>query len=338
MRLIEVTTQSEWETFIEAQQRAQFTQSWAWGEFQRSQNHAVRRFCLLDEQSSVLLAAQMIRYDRRFSGYWFCPRGPIFSAAAKTDPRSVFRFFLNELDKQGLDTRSLFLRFEPFLDLNEAQGFLSPRLRRTHAMNPASTRLIDLTKDEEILLREMHEKTRYNIRVASKHGVTVREGTNDDLEIFLRLTHETAQRDKIAPHADDYLRATYDFLAPLGLAKLRIAECQSKPLVANLEIWFGDTVTYLHGASSSEARHVMAPYAMQWEAMREAKRKGFRWYDLGGCNPISKASMYYKTSWEGISRFKQGWGGEAIDLLGTWDLPLQRFIYALVFHKGLWRG
>ena len=111
----------------------------------------------------------------------------------------------------------------------------------------------------------------------------------------------------------------------------QLSKMAVKPLAANLEICFGDTVTYLHGASSSTSRESMAPYALHWAAMCEAKREGYRYYDFWGCNPSDPKSFYYKPSWQGITRFKQGWGGELVDLIGTYDLPINKFLYKLAF-------
>lgn len=224
------------------------------------------------------------------------------------------------------------------LALEEKQGIMPIRMRRTRAMNPATTIVLDLAKSEEALLAAMHQKTRYNIKLAAKHGVTVREGSgSQDLETFIRLTKETAARDRFQPHEEDYLRATFQFLSERGIAKLRLAEFGGTVLAANLEIHYGDTVTYLHGASSSQHREVMAPYLLQWEAMRAAKDEGKRNYDLWGANPETKSSFYYKPAWEGITRFKEGFGGRRVDLVGTWDLPVNRFLYQLAFPESFSR-
>ena len=121
------------------------------------------------------------------------------------------------------------------------------------------------------------------------------------------------------------------------MARLRLAEYQGNVLAANLEIVYGDTATYLHGASSSQDRQVMAPFLLQWEAMRAAKAEGKKSYDLWGANPSSKSSFYYKSAWEGITRFKEGFGGSRVDLIGTWDLPVNRFLYQLAFPESFSR-
>jgi len=105
-----------------------------------------------------------------------------------------------------------------------------------------------------------------------------------------------------------------------------------------MEIAYGDTVTYLYGASSSQERQRMAPYALQWGAIQAAKQEGYAYYDLWGCNPTLRSNSYFKKSWEGISRFKQGWGGELVELMGTWDLPTYRLPYLMAFPEAVWRS
>jgi lipid II:glycine glycyltransferase (peptidoglycan interpeptide bridge formation enzyme) len=224
-------------------------------------------------------------------------------------------------------------------ELANPEGLVPLSFKRTHALNPASTILVDLTPTEEELLRRMHEKTRYNIRLAERRGVSARVGSGPkDLDTFLRLSEETATRDGFVQHASTYLAKTYQFLAAQGMATIRVAENEGKVLAAQMEIAFGDTVTYLYGASSSESRQLMAPYALHWSAMRDAIAKGFTTYDLWGANPEWQGSFYYKPSWEGITRFKRGFGARHVDLVGTWDLPFSRSLYALLHLGQFFRG
>ncbi|MBM3204975.1 peptidoglycan bridge formation glycyltransferase FemA/FemB family protein [Candidatus Uhrbacteria bacterium] len=160
---------------------------------------------------------------------------------------------------------------------------------------------------------------------------------SNDFDTFARLLTETAERRAWTPHERSYLKAMYEFLSAKQMARLRMARLQGRPIAADMEIVFGDTVTYLHGGSSSDDRNVMAPFLLHWEAIRSAKNEGHHFYDLWGCNPDDRSSPYYKPSWEGITRFKEGWGGQKVNLVGTWDLPTNRLVYRLIFGKGLFR-
>jgi len=340
MNLVEITDRTRWDSFMASQPWSQFPQSWVWGEFRHENGFEIRRFALFDEAGSLLIAAQLEFRPKRFvGGYWFAPRGPIFSTTLPVEDRpKILKEFLDTLVAAKL-RRSLFWRVEPAVELNEPEGLIPMRLIRSVPQNPSSTVVLDLSPSQEALLAGMHQKTRYNIRVADRQGVTTRIATHpDDMLAFLDLMDRTAERDGFVQHPRDYLRATYEFLRRHDMARIRLAELEKKTLAANLEIAFGDTVTYLYGASSDEARNLMAPYALHWDAIMEAKRDGARRYDFWGANPISKAMHAYKASWDGITRFKRGWGGRQVDLYGTWDLPFIEPLYLLAFPKAAWRS
>lgn len=338
-KLVHIHEADTWDRFVQADPWNAFPQSWAWGEFQLSRGKSVVRLALVDDGGNWLVAGQAIWYPKKYNtGYWLFPRGPVF-AAHITKPRELFCNFLEALSEAHLPERGLFFRVEPPLTLEEGRGMMPLRMQRTHALEPASTVLVDLKQSEAELLSKMHPKTRYNIRVAERHGVQVRAGSSEeDIETFLKLTAETAERDQFLSHEDEYLRATCERLLPSGFVRLRFAEWQGRCLAANLEIAYGDTVTYLHGSSASQDRQVMAPYLLHWEAMKTAKQEGAKVYDLYGTNPRLLSNVYYKPSWEGITRFKRGWGGKDTDLMGTWDLPMNKLLYYLAFPKLLWRS
>ena len=341
MILIEVTQAEPWEEFVASQPFAQYPQSWTWGDFSQSQGKEVCRFALTNG-GVWQVAIQMERRTRRFGmGYWFAPRGPIFSSKIAKEERPQLMMKLCELlvARPELRKQTLFWRVEPMSDLAEPEGLVPLSFYRTGSLNPASTITLDLTQMEEQLLQRMHEKTRYNIRVAQKHGVVVRTAKSvGDIDIFLRLMDETAARDGFVQHSSKYLVETFRFLEARGMATIRIAEHGTTPLAAQMEISYGDTLTYLYGASSSESRKFMAPYALHWSAITEAKKRGFSLYDFWGANPDFQGAYYYKASWDGITRFKRGFGGDQRDLVGTWDLPFNLPIYALVFFKQFLRG
>lgn len=325
MKLVEVASRETWDAFVSALPYAQFTQSWAWGEFQQSLGKKIVRYSIM-EGKNILAATQLIFQPKRlFGGYWLCPRGPVFALDLPEEKkRKIMDFLAENLILPG----GFFIRLEPILYSDERR-LLSDKFHRRKSYNPSSTVLIDLPKSEEDLLSAMHHKTRYNIRVAERHGVTVRQGGEEDLETFIRLAEETAARDEFLQHDAEYLRKTFLEMAKTGGAVLHLAEWNGKVLAANMEIHYGDTVTYLHGASSSSDRQVMAPFILHWNAIQAAKTNGFKYYDLWGCNPESPSNPDYKKSWEGISRFKLNWGGRRIELVGSHDITAAPFFYAL---------
>jgi peptidoglycan pentaglycine glycine transferase (the first glycine) len=350
MPLLSITNQSVWDAFVTSQPWSQFTQSWQWGEFKRSRGHSIQRLALVDDNGEWIGAGLWAYTSKYFvTGYWYAQRGPIVK------DEETLKTYLDALQQKGFSKKAMFWRLEPPLIAIPAVSFVIPakagihteqhdiealatlinprmdsRLRgndkmgivRSRAFQPTVTSLIDLTQSEDALLARMHEKTRYNIRLAERHGVTVREATDDDaINIFLRLNAETAERDRFFSMPAAYIRATVVYLRGHGMARIRIAEHEGESLAASVEILYGDTVTYLYGASSSTKRNVMAPYALHWSAMRSAKTSGYALYDLHGVNSEDRTSSHWKSSWQGISRFKEGFGGERRELMGTWELP-----------------
>lgn len=326
MTLIEVTSQEHWDAFVSSLTYAQFTQSWAWGEFQASVGHDVVRVFVLEDGAELhapLAAVQLIHQPRPLvGGYWLAPRGPVGRLN-----QGVLDFLVDNLHLP----KSVFVRFEPILLASDIPHLTSKFIPH-RSYNPATTVLVDLTKSEDELLNAMHQKTRYNIRLAERHGVTVR--VTDDIGTFLRLTKETEERDRFSAPDFDYLQKTYRVLSKVGMARLRAAEFEGETLAMSMEMSYGDTVTYLHGASSSRHRDVMAPFALHWDAIKAAKVEGKKTYDFWGCNPESEIDPNYKKSWEGITRLKLGWGGRREGLVGTFDVAKQPVVYRLLAKIG----
>ena len=311
------TDANTWDTLVSSLPRAQFTQSWAWGAFRESRGQEIVRL-IADDAAALFfkVPAPVV------GGYWYAPRGPVGKS-----PDAIKKLVDAIIREKSLPGRALFWRVEPPVEaIQLPNGFI-----QSHAYMPATTLLVNLTQSEDALQRAMHEKTRYNIRVAERKGVTVRTATDRAaLNTFVRLTEETAVRDQFRSQPADYIRATFEALVPAGMVRIRIAEKEGTALAASFEITYGDTVTYLYGASSSTERNAMAPYALHWNAMADAKQHGYRFYDFHGVNPADETSPYFKRSWEGITRFKTGWGGERVNYMGTWELPRITLPYKLL--------
>lgn len=196
-------------------------------------------------------------------------------------------------------------------------------------VQPPDTVLINLEQSEEELLQAMKPKWRYNIKLASKKQLVVKESTGDDFEIFWNLYQETAKRDAIAIHQKEYYESV--FQNPVSqqgtqpLVKLWTAWFQEKPIAAIITVYYQKRATYLYGASSNEHRNLMAPYLLQWSAMQDAKRHGCEWYDLYGIPPDDNPEH----PMAGLYRFKTGFGGEIRHYLGCIDFPMHRIPYHL---------
>ena len=237
---------------------------------------------------------------------------------------------LDGLIRAAQKEHAVFLRVEPITPLAVPRRF-----RKVRDNQPRVTRVVDLSVSEEALLAEMKQKTRYNIRLAAKHEVVVSEATGQwGVRRFLKLLAKTQERQEFSAHAPEYYETLLNVLKPASEipskerceARLFVARFLGKVRAANIVLTFGDTVTYLHGASSEKDREVMAPYLLQWHTMRWAKKYGFHRYDFWGVAPEGVKNHPLA----GVTRFKEGFGGETVHYPGTFELSLRPFWYALI--------
>ncbi|MFA5051725.1 MAG: peptidoglycan bridge formation glycyltransferase FemA/FemB family protein [Patescibacteria group bacterium] len=331
MDVREVDKQSELDGFVGVRPGSQFLQSWPWGDFQRAVPRPVRRWGVY-ENHALVGAAQLIEHQLPLGKkYWYCPRGPVIDDRLPVDRYGVAaRQLLEEIMGQAEKNGCMFVKIEPAWGQSSetvlgtiARGW---QMKKVDQVQPAQTWLLDLGQSEEQLLAAMHHKTRYNVKLAERKGVIVRTAeTVNDFDAFLALTTQTARRDKITTHSPDYYRIMHRALVTNGFLQLFSAEYEGKNIAANIVIFFGDTVTYLHGASGDERREMMAPHLLQWRQIQEAKKRGYKKYDFGGVVLNEDESH----PWAGITRFKQGFGGYGVSYLGAYDLILDPVWYTI---------
>ena len=215
-----------------------------------------------------------------------------------------------------------------FQEIKLNMGTACHNLRKANTnILPANTVLIDLTTSEQEILARMKPKTRYNIRLALKKGVEVKDMGIAGLEVWYRLYTETALRNGLHINSIDYFK---NMFAPKlenedenVKVKLLVASYEGTPLSAMFLVLSSHRATYLYGASSSSMRNMMSTYALQWAAILEAKKNNCFEYDMFGIAPKPDPShpMY------GLYKFKNGFGGDIFHQLGCWDYPLDENKY-----------
>lgn len=194
---------------------------------------------------------------------------------------------------------------------------------------PIDTVILDLNSENDQILKHMKPKTRYNIRLSARKGVRVREASIDELPAWYDIYYETAQRHCMLLNDMDYFKSVLQVRAKDSNSPARIhmllAEVKKKVVAGMMMAVTGPRATYLYGASSSNFRDYMAPYALQWTAIRKAKEAGCSEYDLFGIspNPDPNHPMY------GLYRFKTGFGGSIIHRQGCWDYPFDEVQYEI---------
>ena len=238
--------------------------------------------------------------------------------------------FWKEVDAVCRTHRAIFLKLEP--DSWSANFILhnSSFILSKHNIQPPRTILINIKDDEDAILARMKQKTRYNIRLAEKKGVTVRAW--DDIESFHKMMLVTGGRDGFGVHSLDYYKRAYEVLQPKGLGEILLAEYEGKPLAALFVARNGNRAYYLYGASTDEERNRMPTYLLQWEAMKWAKARGCEEYDLWGVPDEDEATLEanfesrHDGLW-GVYRFKRGFGGELKRAAQAMDRVYNPFLY-----------
>jgi lipid II:glycine glycyltransferase (peptidoglycan interpeptide bridge formation enzyme) len=240
---------------------------------------------------------------------------------------------LAEALRGSLPRGTLFLRYDlPWAKEGEApvtpRGL--PTVRKSASdMQPPNTVIVDIDRSLDDVLESMKPKTRYNARLAEKKGVTVTEGSVDDVPRWYSVYRETARRDRIAIHSLSYyrglLQSVRDYPGTSPQVKLLLAWHDGELLAGNIVAFWKTRAAYLYGASSGSKRNLMPTYALQWEAIRLAHAAGCRTYDLYGVPPRPDPGhpMF------GLYQFKTGFSDTVLERWGTWDVPFRPVLCAL---------
>ncbi|NPV84725.1 MAG: peptidoglycan bridge formation glycyltransferase FemA/FemB family protein [Anaerolineae bacterium] len=313
-----ILSAAEWDEFLAGQSDAHILQTSAWAELKTAFGWDVVRVCRNDTGAQVLL--------RRL------PLGFSIAYIAKGPVGETWLPLWEELDAFCRQRRVAFLKVEPDLWMPlpaQTQTALSTFLRG-QPIQPQRTILINLDGEEETWLQRMKQKTRYNIHLAKKKGVTVCQ--SEDVATFAALMAQTGQRDGFGVHSLAYYQRAYDLFAPSGRCVLLMAQFETRPLGGLMVFAQGARAWYFYGASSDAERNRMPSYLLQWEAMRWAAGKGCAVYDLWGipdCDEEILESQFSQRSdglW-GVYRFKRGFGGKIVRSVGAFDRVYSPLLY-----------
>ncbi|MCX6793197.1 MAG: peptidoglycan bridge formation glycyltransferase FemA/FemB family protein [Candidatus Falkowbacteria bacterium] len=279
----------------------QFLQSNAWLKFQESIGHKAHIFSFEHENKTIYFSV-FEHHLPLAKKYYYIPRGPVLGSA------NLWPVLLNNLNNLFKKNKTLvFARLEP------DATFVNHNLKRVIDVQPCNTFYTDLKNSEEEILNLMHSKTRYNIRLGLKKDLKF-QANDSDIESFWKLMEETTQRDKFSSHHKSY----YEKMISSGAVQLATIRHNNEVIAAGIFSKFGNTMTYLHGASSSANRELMAPYVLHWLMIQQAKAEGLTYYDWHGID---------EKKWPGVTRFKLGFKGHNVDYPGTFDLILAPTIY-----------
>jgi len=319
-------------------------QSWTWGQFKSRWGwQPIPLLLTIGESSWEPLAAAMIlkrRVPRLPYSVLYVPRGP----ALDYNDSALRRVVLAELENIARRERAIFIKIDP--EVVRSWGLEEERKSPVGAKFTAELRQrgwrfaadqpqfrntveLDLTLSEEALLMGMHQKTRYNIRLAGRKGITIRAGEAGDFPLMGEMYAETAVRDQFTIRPLPYYYDAWQSMLDAGMGQLLIAEYDGEPVGAVFLVRFGRRAIYMYGASTQKERKRMPNYLLQWEAIRWAKAQGCAVYDFWGApDQFVEADRMW-----GVWRFKKGFNGEVVRHIGAWDYaprPLLYWFYSVV--------
>lgn len=321
---------AKFNSFIETHPKGHAMQLWEWGDIKGRTGWKPWRLLLETENGDVIAAATILERRLPLIGtpIFYCPRGPVVDTTDKEKLTAVLHA-IKELAKRQ---KAILLKIDPDIPLSDqalfsflmAAGFKKmDKGKNFEGVQPKFVFRLNISPDEETLLANMNQKTRYNIRLAMKKGVTIRLGTRDDLPEFFKVLKETTERDNFLVRSYSYFEDLYDYLVPAGFGQLFIAEYEGKVVAGTLAFITGDKTWYIYGASSNSYRNVMPNYLIQWEMIRWAKANGCRLYDFRGVSgDLTEENPLY-----GLYKFKKGFNGEFTEFIGEWDYVYRPLMY-----------
>ncbi len=301
-------------------------QSWEWGEFRKKLGLPLLRYGIFSKdelKTAFQLTLHTIPFTSKKVGY--LPKGPIPN-----------KELAKALEQIGIEQNCAFIKVEPNIEANTPLYSVYPNFQPSP--KPLFTKfnfVLDLTPSEEELLKNMHSKTRYNVRLAEKRGVTVEiSDTDKSFKTFLKLHFETTERQGFHSHNEKYHQLAWETLRDAGMAQVAIAYYtpsgassayfDKKPLSAWMLYTFKDVLYYPYGGSSVENKEVMANNLLAWEVIKYGQKQGLKSFDMWGA---LSADPDPKDPWYGFHRFKSGYGGKLTEYLGTYDLVINDPLY-----------
>ena len=320
-----IVSLTDWNHFLSQRSNAHLLQTGEWGELKSAFGWKPVRIITGNVGVQILFRQLPLGFT---VGY-------IPKLAGSFQQSAIDNSFWREIDSVCRQNHAMFTKIEPDLweDNQPKHDFriMNYKLRTSpHNIQPPRTMIVDIKGSEDEILARMKQKTRYNIRLAEKKGVTVRAW--DDIKAFHDMLLITGGRDGFGIHSREYYQRAYELLQPRGMAEILVAEYQDKPLAALFVARHGNHAYYLYGASTDEERNRMPTYLLQWEAMKWAKARGCEEYDLWGVPDEDEATLEanfekrHDGLW-GVYRFKRGFGGELKRGAQAMDRVYNAFLY-----------
>lgn len=310
--------------------RSDVMQSYEWGEIKARTGWDALRLMVIDNDGSVRATCSILRITpiKGVPPLLYAPRGPVWDY----DDDEALTALMDAIRARA--GKAFLFKCDPPVERDSAAakalaraGMRSVAGGAFGGVQPVAIMMLDLSPGAAKVFEGFKSKWRYNVRLAEKKGVAVREGTREDIGAFHALYAQTALRDGFTSRARTYFETLWDTLIPAGALKMFVAEYSGRAVAAILCTMMGERVIYNYGASSNEDRNVMPNHLIQWHAIQWAAEAGYRIYDFRGVSPMREGEAT-ASHIAGLNRFKQGFGGQYVEYAGEFDAPLRAGWYA----------
>lgn len=311
------------ETFLCSHTYSSLWHTVAWSTFQAKNGNPSIFFGVVDNDE--IIAAGILQLRRRSFFKFGYIQGGILYKENKLDSK-LYNVLINGLEKIATENKLIHCFVDWVTPYNDKDAsFLHSFANHNFnvkAIIPTFTNILDITKTEDELLAQMKPKGRYNIKLAEKKGVTVREGKTEEISDFYRLLEITTHRDGFRANGLEYYQS---FIKNLPFARFMVAEHENEIIAGGIFTYCGKQALYYYGASAGHKRNLMAPYLLQWEALRYGKANGCTYYDFMGIadpqNPHDSLS--------GVTDFKLKFGNGTTQFLPAYDIIFNPLKYKL---------
>lgn len=311
-----------WNTALSCLPASHVLQSWEWGQVKSAHNWAPARL-LWEQDGRPVAAAQVLRRPLPHTpwGVMYVPKGPALDYANSELLERVF----DDLERFARQQHAILLKIDPDTNLTHVVPILTARGWRysNEQIQFRNTALLDLRLSHDELLAAMKSKTRYNIRLAERKGVTIHDGSVEDIPLFFSLYAETGQRDGFLIRPLAYYQDAWQTFMQADMARMLLAQVEGQTVAGLILFRFGNKVWFMYGASSDRHRNWMPNYLLQWHAIRWAKSVGCTDYDLWG----APDTLDENDSLWGVWRFKEGLGARYAPHIGAYDYPASGLLY-----------
>lgn len=324
VKLIE--DKNEWESFLSLHEEANFLQSWYWGEFHKRLNKEIIRSGFYKNGKIIGVMLSVVENARR-GKYLTVPGGPIIDWNDSSSVSCAFSEMRNIAQKFGC----VFVRIRPqLIETDFFKNIFKKNGARKSPMHLTAdlTHQLSLDKSEDELLANMRKATRYEIRKAQKIGIKIETSKDEKLiKKFYELQLDTAKRQKFVPFSFEFFKEQFKVFFGVDKAFIYTATFEKKTLAQAFIIFYGSEAVYHYGVSTVEGRNYPGAYLIQWEAIKEAKKREMKKYNFWGVAPEGNTSHRFA----GVSLFKRGFGGEDVQYLPAQDLVINQQKYLLNF-------